>query len=85
MIVHALYEDDFLHFTNNPVLYQQFKDLFKKTFDIKSGSVSVYLGNKITVDQNRQNIVLDQTEFLEELLAKFGLKDSTAVQTPMVS
>ena len=58
MIVHALYADDFLHFTN-PVLYQQFKDLFKKTFDIKSGSVSVYLGNKITVDQNRQNIVLD--------------------------
>jgi hypothetical protein len=34
MIVHALYAYDFSHFTNNPVLYQQFKELFKKTFDI---------------------------------------------------
>ena len=29
-IVHALYADDFLHFTDNPKLYQAFKDQFQK-------------------------------------------------------
>ena len=50
-IVQALYADDFLHFTDNPKLYQAFKDQFQKRFDIKTGSVSVYLGNRITVDR----------------------------------
>ena len=39
-IVHALYANDFLHFTDNPKLYQAFKDQFQKRFDIKTGSVS---------------------------------------------
>ncbi len=59
MIIHALYADDFLHFTDNPKLYQMFKDQFQKRFDIKTGSVSVFLGNRVTVDSNRQNVVLD--------------------------
>jgi hypothetical protein len=85
IIVHALYADDFLHFTDNPKLYQMFKDQFRKRFDIKTGSVSMYLGNRVTVDQNRQNVVLDQTEFVRELLERFGMKDSTPVSTPMVA
>jgi hypothetical protein len=79
MIVHALYADDFLHFTDNPRLYQMFKDQFRTRFEIKTGSVSMYLGNRVTVDQSRQNVVLDQTEFVSELLERFGMKDSTPV------
>ena len=56
--VHALYANDFLHFTDNPKLYQAFKGQFQKRFDIKTGSVSVYLGNRVTVDRTRQNVVL---------------------------
>ena len=84
-IVHALYADDFLHFTDNPKLYQVFKDQFQKRFDIKTGSLSVYLGNRVTVDRTRQNVVLDQTEFVSELLERFGMKDGTPVLTPMAA
>ena len=85
VIVHALYADDFLHFTDNPVLYQSFKDQFKKRFDIKTGSVSMYLGNRVTVDRAKQNVVLDQTEFVSELLEKFGMKDCNPAPTPMIA
>ena len=47
--------------------------------------MSVYLGNRVTVDRTRQNVVLDQTEFVSELLDRFGMKDSTPVPTPMVA
>ncbi len=72
MIFHALYADDFVHFTDNPKLYQMFKVRFPKCFDINSGLVSVYLENRVTVDSNRQNVVLDQTEFVSDLLERFG-------------
>ncbi len=62
-----------------------FKDQFRKCFEIKIGSVSTYLEKRVTVDQNRQNVILDQTEFVSELLERFGMKDSTPVSTPMVA
>ena len=58
---------------------------FQKRFDFKTGSVSVYLGNRVTVDRTLRNVVLDQTEFVSELLERFGMKDSTPVPTPMVT
>ena len=81
--MHALYADDFLHFTDNPSLFQSFKEDFGKRVDVKSGLVSVYLGNK--VDRVCQKVVLDQEEFLEEVLKKFGMQDSASVPTPMLS
>jgi hypothetical protein len=45
----------------------------------------MYLGNRVSIDQNRQNVVLDQTEFVGELLERFGMKDSTPMSTPMVA
>ncbi len=33
--VHALYAVDFLHFTNNTVLYQEFQKQFRKSFYVK--------------------------------------------------
>ena len=83
LIVHALYADDFLHFTDNPSLFQSFKEDFGKRVDVKSGLVSVYLGNK--VDRVCQKVVLDQEEFLEEVLKKFGMQVGASVPTPMLS
>ena len=77
--------DDFLHFTDNPVLYQSFKDRFKKRFEVKTGSVSMCLGNRVTVDRAKQNVVLDQAEFVSELLERFGVKDCNPAPTPMIA
>ena len=39
----------------------------------------------MTVDRACQDVGLDQTEFFEELLEKFGMQDSASVPTPMVA
>ncbi len=45
----------------------------------------MYLGNRVNVDRSKQNVALDQTDFINELLDKFGMKESAPVQTPMVA
>ena len=85
VLIHALYADDFLHFTDNDSLYQEFQKKFKKRFDVKSGSVSVYLGNKISVNSQKQTVSLSQSEFSLELLERFGMLESTPVPTPLVA
>jgi hypothetical protein len=46
VIIHALYADDFLHFTNDKVLYQDFQKQVKKCIDVKT--VRVHLGNQMS-------------------------------------
>ena len=84
VIIHALYADDFLHFTNNKVLYQDFQKQFRKRFDVKTGSVGVYLGNKISVDHAKLTVDLNQTEYVQELLERFNMTSCLPVSTPMV-
>jgi hypothetical protein len=84
VLIHALYADDFLHFTNNKVLYQDFQKQFRKRFDVKTGSVGVYLGNQISVDHGKLTVDLNQTEYVQELLERFNMTNSFPVSTPMV-
>ena len=35
VLIHALYADDFLHFSDNKDLYAKFREQLKKRFDIK--------------------------------------------------
>ena len=84
VLVHALYADDFLHFTDNSAMYQSFQKQFKKRFDIKTGSELVYLGNQIVVDAEKFNVTLDQTQYIDDLLARFEMDKSTPVATAMV-
>ena len=83
LIIHALYADDMLHFTNDTALYQDFVKQFKKRFDVKSGAVGVYLGNRVVVNHGSFTVTLDQTHYTEELLERFGMSDCTAVPTAM--
>ncbi len=86
VIIHALNVDNFLHFTNNKLLYQDFQKQFRKSFNVKTGSVGVYLGNMISVNHGKLTVDLNQTEYVQELLEHFGMKDSSflPVSTPML-
>ncbi len=66
VIIHALYVDDFHHFTNNKVqvLYQDFQKQFKKRFDVKTGSVETHLRNQISVHHTKLAIDLNQIEYV---------------------
>ena len=84
VLVHGLYADDFLHFSNRNTVYASFRDQLKKRFDIKTGPVNVYLGNRICVDSENFNASIDQSAYIDDLLTKFGLSDSHPVATPIV-
>jgi hypothetical protein len=83
ILVHALYADDFLHFSNNPELYSEFKVKIQQKFDIKTGEVDNYLGNRITRNEQAGLIRLDQEAYLEEVLKRFNMDKCTPVKTPM--
>ena len=83
ILVHALYADDFLHFPNNPELYSEFKVKIQQKFDIKTGEVDNYLGNRITRNEQAGLIRLDQEAYLEEVLKRFNMDKCTPVKTPM--
>jgi hypothetical protein len=85
VLIHALYADDFLHFSSDKNLYASFRDEIKKRFDIKTGEVGVYLGNRIIIESGKFAVSMDQTEYTEQILEKFGMTKSHAVATPMVS
>jgi hypothetical protein len=84
ILIHALYADDFLHFTSDPKLYQSFQQEFKRRFEVKSDRVEVYLGNRIVTDTQRLRVHLDQSQYSKDLLERFGMASSTPVATPMV-
>ena len=64
-------------------MYANFRDPFKRRFDIKSGDVGVYLGNKIGVESEKFNVSIDQSDYIDQLLVKFDMVSSHAVGTPM--
>jgi hypothetical protein len=83
VLIHALYADDFLHFSNCKDMYAKFREQFKTRFDIKTGEVSVYLGNKIVVESDQFKTSINQSDYIEEILGKFDMGNSHAVGTPM--
>ncbi len=85
VLIHALYADDFLHFSNNKNMYATFRDQIKKRFDIKTREVGVYLGNKIVVESGKYVVSMDQSEYIQQILEKFDMLKSHAVATPMVT
>ncbi len=55
----------------------------KERFDMKTGPVDLHWGNRISVDSDMFNASIDQTAYIDDLLAKFGLNDSKPAATPM--
>lgn len=84
VLIHGIYADDFLHFWNKSAVYATCRNQLKKRFDIKTGPVDVYLGNKITVEPDKFNTSIDQTVYIDNLLSRFSMSDCHPVGTPMV-
>ena len=85
VIIHAQYADDFLHFVSSKELYVEFREAFRKRFDLKTGEADVYLGNKISYDLKQQKVQIDQSSYVQDVLERFGMKNCSQVSTPMVS
>ena len=84
LLIHAVYADDFLHFSDNQEMLTSFRANFKKRFDIKTGAVDVYLGNRIVVEKDKFNVCIDQSRYIDDILVKFQMENCSPVSTPIV-
>ena len=86
VLIHALFVDDFLHFTNDTAMYQKFRKIYEKEFDLKVGdALDIYLGNRIRQDRDKGCIYMDQEHYCLSVLEKFGMQNCAPVHTPMTA
>lgn len=84
MMIIAVYVDDILIFWNNEKERIELKKELQRKFEMKDlGEVDVFLGMKIKCQDN--SIQLNQTEYLERILKKFGMSSCKSVKTPVES
>jgi hypothetical protein len=78
----AVYVDDMLIFSNDTNLTQSMKQHLNQEFQMKDlGSVKHCLG--IRINKTSKCITLDQEQYIESILSRFGFSNCKAVQTPM--
>jgi transposase InsO family protein len=82
LIIVAIFVDDFFIFSNSDVIKNDFKTELKKKFIIKDlGTLKDCLGMRVS--QTDGAITLDQTNYIEKLISKFGMSDAISVSTPL--
>jgi hypothetical protein len=80
----ALYVDDIPAACNDAAWLASFKARLGARFKIKDlGELSQLLGMHITHDRSARTISLDQSKYLRDILAKYGITDSKPSSLPM--
>lgn len=78
----ALYVDDILIFTNCMAMLKFFKEELCKMFKMKElGEAKQCLGIRIT--RSKDTLALDQQQYIENILERFGMTDAKPVATPL--
>ena len=81
-VIICLYVDDMLIFGTNSVRVQETKEFLSSSFQMKDmGEADVILGIKIIRDGN--GIKLSQAHYIEKVLKRFNMFDTTPMSTPM--
>lgn len=77
----AIYVDDFLLFYKDEEKLRAIKDFLNREFQMKDiGPAKNCIGIKIR--QGKDFIELDQSNYIKEILERFGMQDSKPVKTP---
>lgn len=83
-IIVAVYVDDFLIFSTCKAETENLKAVLSSEFKLKDlGCVKRYLGMRINVDKESNTITIDQQQYIEQLLLRFGMFDCRSVDTPI--
>jgi len=79
-----IFVDDLLICGKNERKLIGIKDKLSNKFKMKDlGEVKTYLGINIKHDRNKNEITLDQRDYIESLARKYGIIDSNCYHTPM--
>ena len=83
-LIISVYVDDLLLVSPVSAHLEDLKTSFKKDFPIKDlGEVSWLLG--IAIDKSTTGITLHQKQYINNMIHRFGLQDSTPSPTPMTT
>jgi hypothetical protein len=84
VVIIVIYVDDLLLFSNNRASLDKAKKLLAKEFDMKDLSTAErYLGINITRDRKMRILKLDQSEYIKDILERYGMSDCNAISTPL--
>ena len=82
-IILAVYVDDIIPVSDNTVLLEQEKQALCSKFDmVDNGEISYCLGLTIKRDRPNKIITISQPQYIENILARFGMQNSRPVATP---
>jgi hypothetical protein len=81
----ALYVDDFFVFHNSPEEACKLKNVLKQNFRMKDLGPAAQVLNcmEIKRDVEKKTLKISQTQFIKDLLHKFGMSDSNPIGTPL--
>nr|GEU70070.1 hypothetical protein [Tanacetum cinerariifolium] len=78
-----IYVDDIIFGSTNPKYYTKFSDLLVKRFEMSMmGDMKFFLG--LQVNQFSNEIFINQSEYILDILKRFGMENCDTVPTPMV-
>ncbi|KAM2778784.1 hypothetical protein COP1_014123 [Malus domestica] len=82
ILIVCLYVDDLIFTGSNPSMFEEFKRVMTKEFEMTTiGLMAYYLG--IEVKQNEEGIFISQESYTKEILKKFKMDDCKPISTPV--
>ena len=82
ILIVCLYMDDLIFTGSNPSMFEEFKRVMTKEFEMTDiGLMAYYLG--IEVKQKEEGIFISQESYAREMLKKFKMNDCKPISTPM--
>ncbi|KAM1651788.1 hypothetical protein ACFX1X_004522 [Malus domestica] len=82
ILIVCLYVDDLIFSGSNPSMYEEFKRVMTKEFEMTDiGLMAYYLG--IEVKQNEEDIFISQESYTKKILKKFKMEYCKPISTPM--
>lgn len=86
LVLVALYVDDFFIFSNSKSEKKKLIDLLKSNFDVKClGPITDCLGMRVVRNKDKGTLSLSQSQYVENLLNRFGMTEAKAAATPMAA
>ncbi|KAL5568431.1 hypothetical protein UlMin_025006 [Ulmus minor] len=81
ILIVCLYVDDFIFIGSNPSMFNEFKEVMTKEFEMTDmGHMTYYLG--IEVQQQKHGIFISQESYAKEILKKFKMENCKPIRTP---
>ena len=83
-VIMAVYVDDIIPVSNDPALLQKEKEAICKQFKmVDNGEIQFFLGMFIKRDRENRTISISQPNYVESILARFGMSECKPVATPL--